>query len=72
MGMNIALQSVGFICAVFLFFNLRYLNKQQARIEDETVELTEKELKRLQHTADVQGVDLETARKMHRGVRFAT
>jgi hypothetical protein len=34
------------------------------------VQLTEKELRRLQKTADAEGVDIAAARQLHRGFRY--
>lgn len=70
MGVNIALQFIGLLCAIFLYFNMRHLNKQAERFENEDVQLTEKEMRRLQHTADLEGVDVDTARQLHRGIRY--
>lgn len=70
MGVNIALQGVGFLCAVFMLFHLRHLNKQQERLEDEEVQLSEKELQKLRHTAETQGVDIGAARRMQKGHRY--
>lgn len=70
MGVCIALQVVALVCAIYFYFYLHHLNKQQARIEDGTVQLTEKETRILQHTADMEGVDIDTARTMYQGVRY--
>ena len=70
MGVNIALQGIAFLCALFMFFHLRHLNKRQERLEDEDVQLTEREMARLQHTADVEGIDLGAARRLQKGFRY--
>lgn len=45
-------------------------NKRLTRLEDEDVMLNEKELRKLQETADIEGVDLATARQRQRGFRY--
>ncbi|KAJ5614500.1 permease of the major facilitator superfamily [Penicillium herquei] len=72
LGICIALQSLAGLCAVVLYFNLRMLNKRQERLENETgeVQLTEKELRRLQVTADAEGIDIAAARRLQKGFRY--
>lgn len=45
-------------------------NREGARLENEDVELSEKDLKRLQKTADLEGVDVATARRLQKGFRY--
>ncbi|KAJ5788761.1 Major facilitator superfamily domain general substrate transporter [Penicillium paradoxum] len=70
MGVCIALQAIGGLAAIFLYFNLRMLNKRQERLENEEVQLGEKDLRRLQATADVEGIDIAAARRLQRGFRY--
>lgn len=70
MGVCIALQVVGAVMALFMFFHLRELNKRQERLEDEDVELTEEEQNRLQKTAEIEGIDVAAARQLQRGFRY--
>ncbi|KAJ5543588.1 hypothetical protein N7535_006012 [Penicillium sp. DV-2018c] len=70
MGTCIALQVVGGLAALFLYFNLRSLNKRQERMEDEDVQLTPKDIRRLQATADVEGIDIAAARRLQKGFRY--
>lgn len=72
MGVNIALQLIGFGCALFLRFYLNHLNKRQARVENQDAELTERDLRGLQRTADVEGIDLAAARRLQKGFRYTT
>ena len=58
--------------ATFLYFHLRSQNKRLARLEDEDAILTEKELRRLQKTADVEGIDIAAARQLQKGFRYVT
>ena len=72
MGVCIALQVLGFLMAVFLYFHLRSLNTRLERLENADVTLTEKELRRLQHTAEVEGIDIAAARRLQKGFRYMT
>ncbi|KAJ5401125.1 hypothetical protein N7465_011614 [Penicillium sp. CMV-2018d] len=70
MGVCIALQLVGGLAALFLYFNLRMLNKRQERMENEEVQLSEKDIRRLQATADIEGIDIAAARRLQKGFRY--
>ncbi|KAH8432976.1 putative MFS transporter [Aspergillus melleus] len=70
MGVCIALQGVGALMAIFMYFHLKSLNKRLARLEDEDVVLTDRELQRLQRTADVEGIDIAAARQLQKGFRY--
>lgn len=70
MGVCIALQIVGFVMALFMYFHLNQLNMRQERLEDEDVELTEAEQARLQKTAEFEGIDIAAARQLQRGFRY--
>jgi hypothetical protein len=56
--------------ALFMYFNLNMLNKRQERLENEDLQLTTKELQRLQTTADVEGIDLAAVRRLQKGFRY--
>lgn len=70
MGINIGLAVTAGLLAVALRFMLVRRNNQLARFEDSGATLTEKELKNLQRTADVEGIDLAAARKLQEGFRY--
>lgn len=70
LGVCIALQVLGGLTATFIYFNLRSLNKRQERLEYEDVNLTEREVRRLETTAKVEGVDLAAARRLQKGFRY--
>lgn len=70
MSVCIALQVVGALCGLFMYINLRMLNKRQERLENEDYQLTDKELRRLQVTADFEGIDLAAARQLQKGFRY--
>ncbi|KAJ5170064.1 Major facilitator superfamily domain general substrate transporter [Penicillium coprophilum] len=70
MGVCIALQVIGGLAALFLYFNLNMLNKRQERLENEDVQLSEKDIRRLQATADLEGIDIAAARRLQKGFRY--
>ncbi|KAL2867646.1 putative MFS transporter [Aspergillus lucknowensis] len=70
LGVCIALQGLGAAMAVLMYFHLNSQNKQQARFEDESATLTEKDTKVLQEISEQEGVDIATARQRHRGFRY--
>lgn len=70
MAINIALAILAMVCGVLLRWKLMKQNREGARLENEDVELSEKDLKRLQKTADLEGVDVATARRLQKGFRY--
>lgn len=72
MGVCIALQVIGGLLAIFLYFHLRSLNKRQARFDDSVAELTDKDQKVLQKIAQREGIDVAAARDLQSGMRFVT
>ncbi|KAL9618771.1 MAG: hypothetical protein Q9160_006565 [Pyrenula sp. 1 TL-2023] len=66
------LQVVAGCSALLLKLLLERDNKRLDRLENENVQLTEKELKRLQKTADFEGIDIATARKLQKSYRYMT
>ncbi|KAF2772476.1 MFS general substrate transporter [Teratosphaeria nubilosa] len=70
MGINIGLTALAGICAVLLRFYLQYQNKQLERMENADVQLTDKELRPLQRTADLEGINLAAARQLQKGYRY--
>ncbi|KAL3448192.1 major facilitator superfamily domain-containing protein [Aspergillus insuetus] len=70
MGVCIALQVIGALMAVFMYFHLTSLNKRQERFEDESAVLTEKDQKVLQKIAEQEGIDIAAARQHQRGFRY--
>lgn len=70
LGVCIGLQVTGGLCGLFMYLNLRMLNKRQKRLENEDHQLTDKELRRLQVTADFEGIDLASARQLQKGFRY--
>jgi Major Facilitator Superfamily len=70
LGICIGLQVLGFLMACLVKFYLARQNKQLERLEDEDVVLTDKELRRLQRTAEIEGIDIATARRLQKGYRY--
>jgi Major Facilitator Superfamily len=70
LGICIALQVIGFLMALMVRLYLARQNKHLERLEQEDVVLTEKELHRLQITAEVEGIDIAAARKLQKGYRY--
>ncbi|KAJ5735996.1 uncharacterized protein N7483_001121 [Penicillium malachiteum] len=66
----VGLQVLGGLCGMFMYFNLRMLNKRQERLENEDYQLSEKELRRLQVTADLEDIDIAAARQLQKGFRY--
>lgn len=66
----IGLQALGGLMGMFMYWSLRSLNKQQERLENEDIQLSEKELQRLQMTAEREGLDLAAARRLQKGFRY--
>jgi MFS family permease len=70
LGVCIALQALAFATALFHYIDLKIANKRLARLENEDVTLTEREMRRLQKTAEVEGIDIAAARRLQKGFRF--
>lgn len=70
MGINIGLVAIAGIGGVILKFYLEYQNRQLARLENVDAQLTEKDLKKLQKTAEMEGIDVPTARMLQKGYRY--
>jgi len=70
MGVNILLTALGGIMSIILVFYLKRQNQQLRRLDDMDVELTEKELRRLKRTAELEGIDIAAARQLQKGYRY--
>ncbi|KAL4963988.1 putative MFS transporter [Aspergillus stella-maris] len=70
MGVCIGLQVLGGLMAVFMYFHLKSLNKRQARLDDPTATLTEKDNKVLAKIAAREGIDVAAARDLQSGFRY--
>ncbi|KAH8704007.1 putative MFS transporter [Talaromyces proteolyticus] len=70
LGACIALQGLAFLMGLILFLDLRASNKHLERLENEDVTLTEKEMQKLQKTADIEQIDIAAARRLQKGFRY--
>lgn len=70
LGVCIALQIIGGVAAATLRFHLQRSNKQLAQFEDEDATLTAGDLRRLELAAQVEGMDIASARRIQKGFRY--
>lgn len=70
LGIVIGLMCGAAISGTGLRFYLARENKMLERMEGADAELKEKDVKRLQKTAEVEGVDLGAARQLQKGFRY--
>jgi len=70
LGINIGLQVLAACMAIILRIKLTRQNAQLARMENEDVPLTEKDLAKLRKTADIEGIDIAAARRLQKGYRY--
>ncbi|KAL2010828.1 hypothetical protein VTN00DRAFT_3546 [Thermoascus crustaceus] len=70
MGVCIALQVLAAICAITLRLLLQHQNRQLERLENEDITLTEKEIRKLRKTAELEGIDIAAARRLQKGFRY--
>lgn len=70
MGINIGLTGIAGILGVVMFFYLTAQNKQLARMENADTPLTDGDIKKLQKTAELEGIDFSTARMLQKGFRY--
>ncbi|KAI7264829.1 hypothetical protein KC352_g9215 [Hortaea werneckii] len=70
MGINIGLVGVAGIGAIILRIILEKENKQLARLEDEDATLTEKDIRKLNKTAEMEGLSFAAARQLQKGYRY--
>lgn len=70
LGVCIGLEALALICFVLLRWYLQRQNRELERLEKEDVGLSEREVKNLERTAEVEGVDVGRARAMQKGYRY--
>lgn len=68
----VALQLIAGCMALLLKVLLERENRRLDRLEKEDGQLTEKDVKRLQKTADFEGIDVPTARRLQKSYRYMT
>jgi hypothetical protein len=62
--------AVAFFVGLILYLDLRAENKRLERMENEDGILTERDMRRLQKTAEVEGIDIAAARRLQKGFRY--
>lgn len=68
--MNIGLMAIAGACGLTMYVLLNRANKRLARMQDEDTPLGPKDMARLQKSAEMEGVDVATARKMQKNYRY--
>ena len=69
-GIAVGLQACAGILAVSILYVLKKENKHLERLEHEDMPLSERDLAKLQKTAETEGIDLAAARRLQKGFRF--
>lgn len=70
MVINIILECLAMAAGVTLLWYLKKQNKELERLENEDVPLSDKDMKRLRRTAQQEGLDLASARRLQKGFRY--
>ncbi|KAF2213533.1 hypothetical protein CERZMDRAFT_66995 [Cercospora zeae-maydis SCOH1-5] len=70
MGINIALVGVAGICGIIMRFYLQYQNKQLERMENSDAALTTRDVRKLEKTAEIEGITVAEARQLQKGYRY--
>lgn len=70
LGMNIGLLFIAALCGVAMYIILSRANKRMERLENEDTPLGPKDLAKLQKTAELEGIDVASARKLQKGYRY--
>ncbi|KAF2178838.1 permease of the major facilitator superfamily [Zopfia rhizophila CBS 207.26] len=70
LGICIALEVLALTSFIGMRFYLQYQNRQLERMENENAELTERDMRKLQKTAEIEGIDIAAARVMQKGYRY--
>jgi len=70
LGICIGLQIIGFISALTLRLYTQKQNRILERMENEDAVLTDKDIRRLERTAEFEGIDIAAARRLQKGYRY--
>lgn len=70
LGIVIGLMAAAGIAGTFLRFYLQRQNKSFERLEGADTELRDSDIKKLQKTAELEGIDLAAARQLQKGFRY--
>lgn len=70
LGVVMGLMVMSGVCATILRFMLSRENKMLERMEDQDAEMTPRDLRKLERTAEVEGIDIAAARRLQKGHRY--
>ncbi|KAF2644983.1 putative MFS transporter [Massarina eburnea CBS 473.64] len=70
LGVCIGLEALALLCFVGMRWYLEKQNRQLALLESEDHALSEGDVRRLEKTAEIEGVDVRKARNMQKGYRY--
>lgn len=70
MGINIGLVGIAGICGIIMRFYLQYQNRQLERMANENAELTARDMRKLEKTAEMEGISVFEARQLQKGYRY--
>ena len=70
LGVVIGLMTMAGLSGTFLRFYLVRQNKRLARMEGDDSLLTERDIKKLHRTAELEGIDVAAARQLQKGFRY--
>ncbi|KAF1959948.1 permease of the major facilitator superfamily [Byssothecium circinans] len=70
LGVCIGLEVLALVCFVGMRWYLQRQNRELELLEKDDVVLSEREVKKLEKTAEVEGVDVGKARRMQKGYRY--
>jgi nitrate/nitrite transporter NarK len=70
MAINIILECLSMVCGITLRWYLQRQNRELARLENEDVQLSEKDMRKLEKTAEMEGLDISSARRLQKGYRY--
>ncbi|TKA53785.1 hypothetical protein B0A49_11793 [Cryomyces minteri] len=70
LGVNIALQVIGLLCGLGLRVYLQKQNRNLEKLEQVDAELSREDIKKLEKTAEFEGIDIATARQLQKGYRY--
>jgi hypothetical protein len=70
LGVVIGLMCLAGISGTVLRYYLQRQNKQLERLDNVDTELTERDIRKLQQTAELEGIDVAAARHLQKGFRY--
>lgn len=70
LGICIALLTIAILTGLYLYLDLKSENKRLERLENEDGILSERDMRRLQRTAEIEGIDIAAARRLQKDFRY--